>query len=155
MKICQPWIYICAIETEQWNEMNSPLSHKWNMAVCGERGPQAVKLRSGLRAATGRPRSSERGEGGGWLKCGAAPSKVHLRLPPRKRQSHAPQYSRGVKDGVRTSETPEVRIWFTGNVVHRKPPVHTEPRGLRDQSAQCLCFWGATDEAPKGRDLPA
>ena len=89
MKICQPWIYICAIETEQWNEMNSPLSRKWNMAVCGERGAACCKVEIWTRRNHRELRSSGRGEGSVWFKCEAIPSKIHLN-PPHLKENALP-----------------------------------------------------------------
>lgn len=87
MKICQPWIYICTIETEQWNEMNSPLSHKWNMAVCGERGGACCKVEIWTRKTHRELRSSGRAEGSVWLKCEEIPSKIHLNPPHLKEKT--------------------------------------------------------------------
>ena len=48
MKICQPWIYVCPVETEQELEwiLHSAASEIWPFVV--NKVPSAVKLRSDL-----------------------------------------------------------------------------------------------------------
>lgn len=161
MKICQPWIYICAIETEQWNEMNSPLSHKWNMAVVANESPRAVRLRSGLEETTGRLRSSERGEGNMWLKCEAIPSRIHLHVPNFKEKA-VPHSTTGrlrnrwgsVVLKATEIRNPQGEDLMCGNGVPQKLPVLTESRGRRDLSVQPIHSPGAKAEAQKRRDSP-